>query len=208
MVADSMNTIAWLLIFAGGVLLDAVRRGRADDLPEDVQDIFVALLTLDGAKLRTVSQRRGEGLSTQKVTSSAPGPYAATSGGPTGNGLLDEARKLGDAASGYRLGTTGPTTYDCSGLVWRAARNIGVYHGARFNTQSFVVLGRRTWRQVSGEPQVGDVVLWRFYLPPHMGIVSGPDRFYSARSEKSGIGEGSISGHGGSPEFFRLIADS
>lgn len=191
----------------GGVLLDAVRRGRADDLPEDVQDIFVALLTLDGAKLRTVSQRRGEGLTASKVTTSAPGPYAAGAGGSSGTGLLSEARRIGEAASGYKYGTSGPSTYDCSGLVWRAARNIGAYDGPRFNTQSFPIVGKRAWRQVTGEPQVGDVVLWRYYLPPHMGIVSGPNQYYSARSQKSGIAEGSITGHGGTPEFFRLISD-
>ena len=115
---------------------------------------------------------------------------------------------MGDTASGYKYGTSGPTTYDCSGLVWRAARNIGAYQGARFNTQSFVILGRKSWRQVTGEPQVGDVVLWRYYTPPHMGIVSGPNQFYSARSRSSGIGEGSITGHGGTPEFFRFISDT
>lgn len=206
-----MNTIGWLFIFAAGVLLDAVRRGRADDLPEDVTDTFVALVTLDGNKLREVSQRRGEGLSAERASASAaPGPYAAGSGGQNGTALLSEARRLGNAAQGYSQNLakrTGPDFYDCSGLVFRAAKNIGVYTGGSFNTQTFVVQGRKTWTQVKGEPQVGDVVLWRYYLPAHMGIVSGPDQYYSAKSRKSGIGEGSISGHGGTPEFFRLRTD-
>jgi cell wall-associated NlpC family hydrolase len=203
-----MATIGWLFIFAALVIIDAVRRGRADDLPEDVTDTFVALVTLDGAKLREVSRRTGEGLTADKATvSDAPGAYAAGAGGASGAALLTEARRLGEAAQGYSQNVakrTGPDFYDCSGLVFRAAKNIGVYKGGSFNTQSFVVLGRKTWEQVKGEPQVGDVVLWQYYLPAHMGIVSGPDRYYSARSRKSGIGEGSISDHGGTPAFYRL----
>ena len=111
--------------------------------------------------------------------------------------LLAEAIILGKAAKGYEFGAEGPTRYDCSGLVWRAAEKIGAYHGARFTTWT-VVHDNQIKSQFKLIPrahaEVGDIVVWaQSPTHGHMGIKSGLDQFYSAESVKSGIGYGRIS---------------
>lgn len=196
-----MNTVGWLLILFAGLLIDAVRRGRADDLPEDIRDSFVALVTLDGPLLRDVSGRKGEALTPVEVT---PDDATAPATNNSGSALLAEAQKLGSAAKGYKLSYTGPDYYDCSGLVWRAMRNIGVYKGSRFTVRSFTSAMGTSISETSS-PAVGDIVVWVNRVPAHMGIVSGNGRFYSARSTKSGIGELAISDLSGSPRYYRLV---
>ena len=149
-----------------------------------------------------VAARTGDGLDVALATApaaSATGTAGVGSGG--GSALLTEARKLGAAAgNGYVWGATGPASYDCSGLVWKAARNIGVYKGERFTTHTFRAASKG-WAAETKSPAVGDVVLWS----EHMGIVSKlPDTYYSALSSRSGIKESSIKIHSGTPSYWRL----
>lgn len=202
-----MQTVAWLFIITAVVLIRQVTKGRADKLPEDLRDFMLALLSGDNAAMREVASRSGETLTpTQAATvpegnSSVSGSAGGISGGTaSGNALLAEARKLGTAANNrYVWGATGPNGYDCSGLVWRAARNIGIYKGVRFTTYTFRAQARG-WAQEVKTPQPGDIVLWT----GHMGIVSGPDKMYNALSSKAGILESSISGHSGTPSYWRI----
>lgn len=110
--------------------------------------------------------------------------------------LLAEAEKLGKAAHGYRFGSEGADGYyDCSGLVWKAATVLGLYKGARFTTWTITEdhATAAQFRRVA-TPAVGDIVVWSENAAHgHMGVVSGPDQFYSARSVASGIGFGKIS---------------
>lgn len=112
--------------------------------------------------------------------------------------LLAKAEALGRAAKGYLFGAEGPTYYDCSGLVWRAALDIGEYTGARFTTYSILHQSsiRLQFHQIHRvDADVNDIVVWSTpEAHGHMGVISGPDRFYSAESVKSGIGFQSISG--------------
>jgi cell wall-associated NlpC family hydrolase len=104
---------------------------------------------------------------------------------------------LGEKAKGYRWAATGPDYYDCSGLMWRAAQGVG-YKGFRFTTSTIGVAPG--FHKISPpatqgpglvSATVGDLVVWPAH---HMGVITGPDRFYSARNPKAGIGESSISG--------------
>lgn len=195
-----MNTIAWLCVLIGAVILQRVSVGRTDSMNDDLKDLATGAITGDYDAVSKVWARRtvaGKGLG---VGGSIGAGYAGSSE------LLSEARKLGSSASGYRIGATGPDYYDCSGLVWRALRNQGIYTGSRFTTQTFPGIASQFATEVAS-PTVGDIVVWPKGNGPygHMGIVSGPDSFYSARSRRSGIGEGSISGFpGGNPRYFRI----
>lgn len=113
---------------------------------------------------------------------------SAAVGVSAGDGsLLSTAVALGTAAGNtYQWGATGPDAYDCSGLVWTAMKQLG-YTGRRFNTATFA-LSKAGTRVAT--PATGDVVLWTGH---HMGIVSGTDQFYSAKSALLGIGYAKIS---------------
>lgn len=207
-----MQTVAWLFLVIAVVIFRQVSKGRVENLADDLRDFFLALVSGDNAAMKEIAARTGEGLSAVAVdTASVPG--AATAGGTVGGtgdvgaagsshgaALLSEARKLGSAAGNrYVWGATGPSSYDCSGLVWRAARNIGVYKGGRFTTHTFRQAAKG-WAVEVSKPAVGDVVLWG----GHMGIVSGNDRMYSALSRNSGIKESGIKSHSGTPSYWRL----
>ena len=112
------------------------------------------------------------------------------------------ARQLGAAGNVYVLGATGPNAYDCSGLVFRTLVNLGLYSGQRFSTRNFIACSSHIAFPVSS-PAVGDIVLW---VAAHIGIVTGPDTFYSAYSPARGILDTSISRFPGTPRYYRLNA--
>lgn len=199
-----MTTIAWLFIITAAVLVRQVSKGRGSDLPEDLKDFLLALLSGDTALMGEVAARTGEGTTATvvDVTGTSVDDMVKEVGAGSVNGvaLLAEARKLGKAANNrYGWGSTGPLTYDCSGLVWRACKNIGVYTGIRFTTYTFRVQAKG-WANEVSKPMVGDIVLWS----GHMGIVSGANKMYSALSTKHGIIESSISTHRGTPSYWRI----
>jgi cell wall-associated NlpC family hydrolase len=210
-----MSTIAWVLILASVFVFRAVSKGRITNLPEDLSDGFLALLRGDTTELTSVLARTGDSATPDqgaltpeeseawqgagKAGGDAIGAIAAES-----NALAGTAMRLGRAAKGYRFGATGPDYYDCSGLMWRACQKLG-YKGARFTT--FTIQGRKEFQPVTGRTdkalRIGDIVVWPRH---HMGVVTGPDRFYSARNPRSGISEASISGfRKDSPVYLRYI---
>lgn len=199
-----MNTIAWMLILIGILLVRQVSKGRVMNLGEDLSDAFIATVSGDTAKLTEVLARTGEG---NTVSESASVPNGTVVGsfvdpGAANNALLNATVRRGKSAKGYIFGAIGPEYYDCSGLVWRACQDLG-FKGARFVTQN--VANQKGFLRVnppgtSGSPGsrgnvgaagVGDIVCWP---DTHMGVVSGPNQFYSAMNPQSGIGYSSISG--------------
>jgi len=146
----------------------------------------LAILSGDPERMQTVLQARGE-----NVTVEADSTVAATAStvAPSSD-LLQEAVRLGNAAKGYSFGAVGPDYYDCSGLIWKAAKNLGIYKGLRFTTHTADAVFPKFATTVSTR-QAGDIVVWP---GKHMGIVSGADTYYSARSKEKGIGYSSLSG--------------
>lgn len=203
-----MTTIAWLFILAAIIIARQVAKGRVTNLSQDLSDAFLAITRGDSDALTAVFARTGDsnipnadipitGLviaGAQGVIDKANPANAANASTPTNNvTILSTAYKLGTAAKGYRLTATGPDYYDCSGLVWRAVQKVG-FKGIRFTT--YTVKLSKGFTQL-GSPglgvsnvTLGDIVLWPNH---HMGVVSGNDQFYSARSVKSGIGTSKIS---------------
>jgi cell wall-associated NlpC family hydrolase len=80
-------------------------------------------------------------------------------------------------------------------------KNLGIYTGLRFTTVTFALQLASKVTKVAN-PTVGDIVVWS--VPQHMGVVDGPDSFYSALNHAEGIRSASISGMGGSPRFYRI----
>jgi hypothetical protein len=200
-----MTTIGYIFILFAFLLIRAISRGRIENLPQDLGDAMTAIFTANGDALKEVANRTGGGLDTAtpaEATASSEGK----SGLGNGTGLLAEVKRLGSGAKGYRLGATGPTYYDCSGLVWRAMKNLNIYKGIRFTTHTFAIQSKSFATPVTSF-QVGDIVLWENH---HMGVVDSPTSCYSARSVKSGIKSGPLSVFTHefrvTPKYYRLIA--
>lgn len=202
-----MNTLGWILILVGILFARAVSKGRIMNVGEDMSDALLAVVRGDNKGLSEVLAREGDGY-TPGVVGSVVGSSAGNAATEIAGGLANAALasaivKLGEAAKGYRWEGTGPDYYDCSGLVWRACRAIG-FTGSRFTTA--------TIRSITGSfkvisppgmqgpgvtaAMVNDIVLWPAGsggITGHMGVVTGNDMFYSARSVRSGIGNSKIS---------------
>jgi hypothetical protein len=223
-----MTTLAWFLILMGVLVARQVSRGRVMDLGGDLSDAFIALVGADTDGLGEVLSRKGAAAAptaadlaifnlTKGVTGGLTDATGAIAGGigsltgqlqdTLGKSLALAAVTLGSRAKGYRWAATGPDYYDCSGLMWRAAQGVG-YKGFRFTTST--VGSAKGFKKISPpsaqgpglvRATVGDLVVWPLH---HMGVVTGPNRFYSARSVKSGIGESNIAGfRKESPVYYR-----
>lgn len=194
-----MPPIGYLFVVVGIVILRQTIVGRVTDIPSDAKDLANAFLTNDMTGVSEVLSRRGEASVTGELGS------APVTGSYPNNDLVNECVRLGDAARGYLLGATGPNYFDCSGLIWRAMVNLGLYNGARFTTSTFAALApQQGWQKVAS-PSPGNIVLWK---TKHMGVSLGGDRMYSARSRAKGIGESSVSGDssyfGYEPEYYAV----
>lgn len=185
-----MNTLAWVFILLGALVMSAVSRGRVLNLSEDLSDAFLAIVSADTDALGEVLARKGD-------TNEASGNIILENGMMADKGVKGDisaaAIKRGTAAKGYRWTATGPDYYDCSGLMWRACQDAGAYTGPRFTTRTFALMAK-SFARVSN-PQPDDIVVWTEAVGTgHMGVVTGPNKFYSARSVKSGIGTSNIEG--------------
>lgn len=207
-----MDTMAWVGILLASLLIRQVAKGRVKETPADLKDMFVGLATGNLEDLRSAFNRTGESglvLTASELTQQTAGVGDATGGGSgtiAGAVLLAEVQKLGKASTGkYLWGAVGPARYDCSGLVWRAMKNMG-YKGGRFTTFTFPPVGKKYGIEVK-TPKPGDIAVWNKGGRGHMGVVSGPNQMYAARSTKTGIGYQTLSGPTselGTPHFYRL----
>jgi cell wall-associated NlpC family hydrolase len=231
-----MSTLAWLLLLSGIVILRQVSKGRMQFLGEDLSDAFLAITRGDQAALTEVFSREGEsdepmfaglgdalgnavvdvagasGVTAQEISKAIGGQVKGLEA-RADKSLVIASVILGQKAKGYRWAATGPDYYDCSGLMFKAAQMIG-YKGKRFTTYSIGT--NKAFKEVqapnvqgpgtSGSAGAGidDIVCWPTH---HMGVVSGPDQFYSARSVKSGIGVSKISSwrNGSKPKYYRFV---
>jgi cell wall-associated NlpC family hydrolase len=203
-----MTTIAWLLILGAAVMIRSVAKGRVTELPGDARDMLLGALTGDFAAVKEAAGRTGEGLtapSSDAVASSVAAGAAGAVASARAASLLAETKRLGTGKAYIWGGTfaAGGAGGDCSGLVWRALKNLGIYTGPRFTTVSFPAVSPKFSVPVAS-PLPGDIVVWQRLPTGHMGIVTGPDVFYSALSRKAGVRESKISAERGVPKFYRL----
>jgi len=190
-----MNVLAILFVLIGIMVMDLARRGRITHIGDDLPDAFLAFIRQDTDAFGEVISRKGDDLTASETawqnlgssTMDTLTDVANKAKSGTATGLAAEAIKLGTAAKGYRWTATGPEWFDCSGLVWRACKNLGIYTGPRFTT--YTVGALPVFERVK-DPAVNDLVVWPTH---HMGVVTGKDQYYSAKSRRSGIGYAKIS---------------
>lgn len=205
-----MPALGLLLIVFGAFVVREVIVGRAKETPVDLKDAATALLSGDTAGFGAVMSRRGS--NTDAAPEASDGSTGAASS--SSNALAAECMRLGNAAKGYALGATGPTYYDCSGLVWKACFNLGIYKGRRFTTATFEHVASQFASKVQSQAtphgglnlQAGDIVIW--VAGGHMGVMISSTDFYSARSPAKGIGSAPLSADvtyfGSQPDVWRV----
>lgn len=191
------------------------------NIGEDVSDAFLAIIQGDTAKLSDVLGRTGDdaapdtfdaGTAGEAVAGGVIGAAAAAVAASGTKSIATAAEVLGNKAKGYRWAATGPDYYDCSGLMYRACQKVG-YKGGRFTT--FTIGTNKAFKKVGspaanshdsearGAAGINDLVVWPTH---HMGVITGPNRFYSARNPKSGISEASISTfRSEAPVYYRFV---
>lgn len=117
------------------------------------------------------------------------------------NGLLEAMEKFGDGHK-YVWGSTGPSAFDCSGLVMYALNKaFGIdyphYSGSQYAVSQHIS---------KSKAKSGDLVFWGKGGSEHVGVYAGGNNYYSAQSPSQGIGMNtldSVVGYG-SPLFARV----
>lgn len=200
-----MNTLGWLFILGAAALIHGVKNGRGIQAFTDLSDLFIKAVAFDNDGVKEVWSRSGDGNVSTTTRETASPAAGGSSGGTGGAALLSEVQRLGKAATGgYSQAVnkrTGPKYYDCSGLVYRALKNLG-YKVPPFSTATFKAANAATVHAtVVTAPAAGDIVWW----PGHMGVMTDTKNFYSALSTRSGIKTAPISViNRGKPTFYRL----
>ncbi len=195
-----MTTFGWLLILTAVIIVRFAIAGRdVTTLPGDLGDLIIAAVQGRYDDVNEVLARTGAsyepasgaatGADAGRARGGTFGGAASASGSSAGMRVLNAAVKRGSGRR-YVLGATGPDSYDCSGLVWQAMRDVGVYDGPRFTTHTWHAVARQIGAVKVDEPAVGDIAWWK----GHMGVVDNPSArtYFSARSPKYGINSSSI----------------
>lgn len=97
-------------------------------------------------------------------------------------GLLKAAEKYGEGHR-YVWGATGPSTFDCSGLVMYTLKkaygiNYPHFSGSQYNMT----------RHISkAQAHMGDLVFWGAGGSDHVGVYAGGNKYFSAESPSQGI---------------------
>lgn len=116
---------------------------------------------------------------TKKAEEKTEAPVAAPSGSRAKT-VINAA--LAQVGKGYRLGTMGPSTFDCSGLTSYAYRQVGITL-PRTSRAQYTGAGRAV--SVSNI-QPGDLVFY-YSGPSHVAIYIGNGRIVHAANPRSGV---------------------
>ncbi|MDF1705839.1 MAG: peptidoglycan DD-metalloendopeptidase family protein [Aeromicrobium sp.] len=106
------------------------------------------------------------------------------------------------AGKPYIFGGTGPTGFDCSGLVQTAFKQIGITMPRTAGAQRNWLAQGNGFRVEPGQERPGDLIFWDSYLGPnqvgHVVIVNDPATrtTIDARSTRSGVGNFPYSSEG------------
>jgi NlpC/P60 family len=112
----------------------------------------------------------------------------------TGSQIVTEIEKFkGDA---YVYGATGPTSFDCSGLVQYALSSLGVSNVPRTSEEQWGWVTKISASQL----QPGDLVFAQFpgdnASPGHVGVYTGNGQILSAEDPAQGVGYSSLASWG------------
>lgn len=102
-------------------------------------------------------------------------------GGPA-TGLLKAVEKYGEGHK-YVWGASGPTAFDCSGLVMYALKHAYNIDFPHFSGSQYGM----TQHISRDQAKMGDLVFWGNHGDEHVGVYAGGNRYFSAQSPAQGI---------------------
>jgi peptidoglycan DL-endopeptidase CwlO len=117
-------------------------------------------------------------------TASTPPPVVAVAAKPAAPAKVPAAAVViafarSHLRAPYRLDSTGPGAFDCSGLMWRVFHEAGLGSKVRGTSARAIYLAyRRLGLASRHDPQVGDLVIWG--NGSHVGVYIGGGRAISA----------------------------
>ena len=114
----------------------------------------------------------------------------------------NDRRHRSQEGDSYRMGATGPDTWDCSSFTQRAYAQIGIRLPRTAAAQRSWVAAGNGMRISPGQEQPGDVIFWDSYLGPNqigqVMIVWNPARKSTIEAHNKRAGVGHISYRSGS----------
>ncbi|MBT2387117.1 C40 family peptidase [Streptomyces sp. ISL-11] len=164
---------------------EADRKAEAEKKAAEAQE------KRDAEQARASRATERKSLSVKAATGSAEEAAGAASSASTGSGNAATLVSFLQAQLGkaYVMGSTGPSSYDCSGLVMAAYSQIGIDLPRVSQDQS------TAGTQVSlGNLQVGDILYWGSAGSAyHVGVYIGGGKFIGAQNPSTGIVERDMS---------------
>lgn len=109
---------------------------------------------------------------------------AAAARAAKGQSVADVAKA--QAGDSYRRGGSGPSVFDCSGLVkyaYQQALGVSLPHNTRAQWNAI----SDTWHAGEKDPQPGDVVFFFRNGADHVGLYIGNGKMVSAENPRSGV---------------------
>ena len=117
------------------------------------------------------------------------------------SGLLKAVERYGSGHK-YVWGATGPSAFDCSGLVMYALKRAYGIDYPHFSGSQYA----RTQHISKGQARMGDLVFWGSNGSEHVGVYAGGNKYFSAESPAQGIHMNTLSSvvGKGAPLFGRV----
>ncbi len=162
----------------------------------EAQQVYDRLSAEEQERLRKLEeQRQQEEAAREQATreSASPTPSPSTgagdksdpppssSGGGSGRAQQAVSYALAQVGKGYVMGTTGPSTFDCSGLMYAAYKQVGISlprtSQAQFSAGTSVS---------KGDLQPGDLVFYYGGIT-HVGMYIGNGQIVHAANPRSGV---------------------
>ena len=113
-------------------------------------------------------------------------PPATSSGGGSGRAQQAISYALAQVGRGYVMGTAGPSTFDCSGLMYAAYKQVGISLPRTSQTQ--ISAGTSVSK---GDLQPGDLVFYYSGIT-HVGMYIGNGQIVHAANPRSGVVTASV----------------
>jgi len=167
----------------------------------EAQQVYDRLSAEEQERLRKLEeQRQQEEAAREQATreSASPTPSPSTgagdksdsppssSGGGSGRAQQAVSYALAQVGKGYVMGTTGPSTFDCSGLMYAAYKQVGISlprtSQAQFSAGTSVS---------KGDLQPGDLVFYYGGIT-HVGMYIGNGQIVHAANPRSGVVTASV----------------
>ena len=167
----------------------------------EAQQVYDRLSAEEQERLRKLEeQRQQEEAAREQATRESPSPTPSpstgagdksdpppsSSGGGSGRAQQAVSYALAQVGKGYVMGTTGPSTFDCSGLMYAAYKQVGISLPRTSQTQ--ISAGTSVSK---GDLQPGDLVFYYSGIT-HVGMYIGNGQIVHAANPRSGVVTASV----------------